>query len=520
VDRLACVSVPALPLQLLLLVHPDWRNLPTAVVDRDEAQGRILWVNEEAWRARLRPGMRYTAALSLCTELRAGVVGEREITDQLSTLLSALRVFSPHVEASTEEPGVFWVDASKFELLFPDLEKWAGNIQTALIEFCLHAIVVVGFTRFGTYAVARADRINNGARGPTIKLFTSIVEERQAARAVPLERLDLTSRLLEQLASLGIHSVGDFATLPGHGIGKRFGRDAAKLHELATESRWAPLIPTPEVEALTSTLTLDDPVFDTATLTFLARQMLPSLLGRAVERCQAVTALELDLTLERGPNRVVGSIVRPAEPTLQESVLIDLVRLRLESLKLSSGATELKLTLETVAASPRQVELFEKSPGRDLDAAGRALARLRAELGEDAVVTAVICEGHLPEARFRWAPWKQLVQAAPSTVHRPPLVRRIRSHSQPLPTHIMGTVLGSVPGTGSPRTSARDEAWNPSRDQLGHIRELAGPYVVSGGWWRREIHRAYHFAETDRGEILWVYYDRERRRWFLQGRVE
>jgi protein ImuB len=47
-----------------------------------------------------------------------------------------------------------------------------------------------------------------------------------------------------------------------------------------------------------------------------------------------------------------------------------------------------------------------------------------------------------------------------------------------------------------------------------------GPYVISGGWWVRPIHREYHFVEVRRGDVLWVYYDRQRRRWFLQGAVE
>jgi protein ImuB len=34
------------------------------------------------------------------------------------------------------------------------------------------------------------------------------------------------------------------------------------------------------------------------------------------------------------------------------------------------------------------------------------------------------------------------------------------------------------------------------------------------------VHREYHFAETHRGDCLWVYYDRARRRWFQHGAVE
>ena len=49
---------------------------------------------------------------------------------------------------------------------------------------------------------------------------------------------------------------------------------------------------------------------------------------------------------------------------------------------------------------------------------------------------------------------------------------------------------------------------------------MSGPHVVSGGWWQREQHREYWFAQTRGGDLLWVYYDRQRRRWFLEGVVE
>ena len=64
-DRMACIDLPAFPLQLLLRRHPEWREHPAAVVDADKPQGVILWVNEHARSMRIRPGMRYAAGLSL-----------------------------------------------------------------------------------------------------------------------------------------------------------------------------------------------------------------------------------------------------------------------------------------------------------------------------------------------------------------------------------------------------------------------------------------------------------------------
>ena len=49
---------------------------------------------------------------------------------------------------------------------------------------------------------------------------------------------------------------------------------------------------------------------------------------------------------------------------------------------------------------------------------------------------------------------------------------------------------------------------------------VQGPYVISGGWWAGAQQREYYFAESGRGELLWVYHDRRRERWYQQGRVE
>jgi protein ImuB len=136
--------------------------------------------------------------------------------------------------------------------------------------------------------------------------------------------------------------------------------------------------------------------------------------------------------------------------------------------------------------------MFVASSGksRDLDAANRALARLRAEFGDAAVVRAQLKDAHLPEASFGWEPIERVQVARPEEVDLRPLIRRIRRRPEPVS-------LG--------RLEMDDGA------------ELSGPFVVSGGWWAGEVHRDYHFAEGEDGEIVWVYWDERRERWFLQG---
>src|SRR5512140_154420 len=111
-ERLACVDLPEFPLQLLLARHPEWKRLPAAVVAEDKPQGEILWVSPGARAAGVLPGMRYAQGLSLATGLRAAEVSAEEVQAEVRELADLLRHFSPEVETSEEEPGIFWINAA------------------------------------------------------------------------------------------------------------------------------------------------------------------------------------------------------------------------------------------------------------------------------------------------------------------------------------------------------------------------------------------------------------------------
>ncbi|MCA8961389.1 MAG: DNA polymerase Y family protein, partial [Planctomycetes bacterium] len=109
-SRIACLELPAFPLQILLNDEPEWRSHPAVVVDEDKPQGMILWANERARRSRILPGLRYATGLSIDRELRAGVVDQGRISDRLEVILDRLWRFAPGVEPSSEIAGLFWID--------------------------------------------------------------------------------------------------------------------------------------------------------------------------------------------------------------------------------------------------------------------------------------------------------------------------------------------------------------------------------------------------------------------------
>src|SRR5690606_40496743 len=86
--RIACVDLPALPLQLLLRHHPTWRSGPVVVVDTDRPQGIVAWANVHARRHRILPGMTFAAAQSLAAHLQAAVVPPQDIARCVEELRS------------------------------------------------------------------------------------------------------------------------------------------------------------------------------------------------------------------------------------------------------------------------------------------------------------------------------------------------------------------------------------------------------------------------------------------------
>ncbi len=494
-ERLACVDVPGLPLQLLLRRHADWRGRPAAVVDHDKPQGLILWINEQARGAGVLPGMRYGAALSLAGDLRAGEVAEKEIAAEVAELVVCLQKFSPDVEPAPGEPGVFWLDARGLERLWASASHWAREISGTLAERGCLATVAVGMTRFGTYAATRG-------RPGKVTVFAGAPQEMAAARRVPLERLHLDPRDRDDLIKLGVRDVGGLLKLPPGGLMRTFGPELHRLHELARGAQ-VPLTPAPAPAPAASRVHFDFPETDTTRLVFEVKTLLHPLLALLHRRGEALTELEVRLTLEGAGARVEA--LRPAAPTLDALQVIDLVRLRIEAIQLAAGVITVEIEARGAPASSEQRTMFQAKPKRDRRAAERAIARLRAVYGDASAVRAELRDAHLPQASFAWDE-KMLRLPEEKTKPRPaqlPLIRRVQAPQQ-LDDHAV-----------EPR-----DGWRIGSVHSGRVVRCDGPYVISGGWWASEIHREYHFAETERGDLLWIFYDRRRRRWYLQGRVE
>src|SRR5690554_3142586 len=95
VDRWACVDVFALPLQILLRDHLDWREAPAAVLEEDNPRAKILYLNRLARQSHVAEGMRYAEALAILPDLRAGAITPAMLVAAREELAETLILYSP-----------------------------------------------------------------------------------------------------------------------------------------------------------------------------------------------------------------------------------------------------------------------------------------------------------------------------------------------------------------------------------------------------------------------------------------
>ncbi len=517
-ERLACVNLFELPLQLLLHRHPDWKKLPIAVLDRDTSQGLLQAVNWRALKLGVRRGQRYGAALSLCASLRAGEVSTTEVNESLEQCSEILQKFTPTVEPCGDEPGLFWLDSSGLHRLYPSLQNWAEKIIAALRTIHFEAAMVVGFGRFATYALSKASR--------RTVVINDRDQETRAMRQVPLARIGFEPEVSALFEKLAVRAVGDFVALPGAGIRRRFGERAYRLHRLAAGDLELPMSPVAASERYERSVDFDEPDSHCESLLFRIKHELDHLLQKLAERGRALRALTLVFTLEKHPARhelVEGfqQKIEPAEATLDGVQLLHLVRLRMESMSLVAGVVRIELFATAVRASATQLQLFAEKPRRDLKSANRALARIVALWGNRSVVRAQLREGHLPEAQLSWEPTSEVLAPKPRARIGPrSLVRRLSA--RPIALSYDPSTLRPAQGSGRVVRSGskrNPDGWLPLGAVHGPVEHALGPYSISGGWWQQEVARDYYFVELRSGAMHWIYYDRQRSRWFWHGQV-
>jgi protein ImuB len=494
-----CISVDSLPLQILLKDHPSWAATPVAVTREERPQSPILALNRAARAKGLTPGMKYASALSLVPDLRAREVPPDRIRRARDLIVRILFSFTPDIEPCPFDPDAFWVSVEGLRSVFPSESRWIEIVRGALAAEGFQARVVTGFTRFGTYAIARSQ--------PSSWAAATRAEERALVGRSSIDILPLSTRQKGLLFKLEVRTVQQFVTLPEQQIVRRFGKEAGLLRRLILSDDPLPIPSAAVTEREACRRHFDSPVADAGLLLPHIDELLAIEARRAEAERSVISGLALILRTEDG--EITTDLIRPAAPTLKTQVLRRLVELRLSARQFSSGVEDVEIRSARTRPSRTQGELFTVRR-RDLEAGARAFAAIRARFGNGAVTSARLHDSHLPERSFSWVQMERPILPAPSG-HLP---------SGHLPAADRCQGLSDLPA------AVRRIFFEPKRAPAGQRApaRTVGPFTVSGSWWGSPgkdsaYLRDYYFASSPEG-IAWLYEDRLDGSSWIQGTVD
>jgi protein ImuB len=310
---------------------------------------------------------------------------------------------------------------------------------------------------------------------------------------------------LQTLRAMGVTRVGELLRLPRAGLARRLGPAAVQDLDIALARQPAPRRAFVARERFCERCDFETEVETAA--------YLEKALGPLIERCAqflrerqaGVQRLQLKLRHRAGPATCVH--LGLASITSERRRLADVLIQKLTRLELPMPVRGMELksgSLQPLSAG--SLDAFAGLAGNaGRDTAPQLVERLRARLGEDAIYGVVSIPEHRPEAA-----WRRVHELSLTSVRR---------------------VGGKIPDRGIGDCMPRP-VWlldaplvlsEPGSHQSGLVLEQ-GPERIESGWWDgRGVARDYYVAREcggahqPCGAKLWIFQERQSKRWYLHG---
>jgi protein ImuB len=343
---------------------------------------------------------------------------------------------------------------------------------------------------------------------------TSIQIEDPATLAGHLAKLPIActawdAERLQTLRAMGVMRIGELLRLPRAGLARRLGvatlqdLDIALLRQAAPRRAFVPR------ERFRARCDFETEIENVAYL----EKALEPLIGRCAqflrERQAGVQALRLKLRHRAGPATSVH--VGLASTTGERRRLKDVLTQKLWRLELPKPVRGMELTSGSLQPlSANSLDVFAGlagvglGPGADgRDTAPQLVERLRARLGEDAVYGVASIQEHRPEAAWRRVQELRLASTVREKIADPML----NDQGMPRPVWLLDVPLAL------PEPAVQE--CHPG----GLVLEQ-GPERIESGWWDgKGVARDYYIARQPQshGAKLWVFQERQSKRWYLHG---
>ena len=452
---------------------------PLAVVSSIGTHAEIIACNDAARARGVKPGMPPMAASALASDLH---IVPRNIAAEHAALerIAAWAIqFTPAVSVAAPDEVLLEIAGSL--ALFGGLKPLWHEISEGLRALGYAAALASAPTPLAAQWFARA--------GLAVRLrHTDAL--RVSLPDLPLEVMHAAPDALALLRNVGAKTVGDCLALPRDALARRLGQALLDDLDRALGKLSDPRLFFTPPTVFKAAQPLPAPAHEAEMLLFAARRLLVELCGYLAATASGAQAL--CFTFEhhaREPTRLTLKLV---SPTRDADHLTNVLREKLERTALPCPATAIALESELLLPlASRNLSLLPDA-GRQEEAAAQLIERLRARLGDEAVLGLKRFADHRPECAWRTCQPGSRDTTAAAAASRP---LWLLAHPRAL------TEVAAAPC------------------YEGRLRLLAGPERIESGWWDgNDVMRDYFVASNPAEAMLWIYRERNRDgRWFLHG---
>jgi len=465
-------------------------------------------------------------ARALCPNLRCvdeDPAGDRRTLDALGRWLTR---FTPVVARGWDDtedvddvdalPAVLFLDLTGCERLFGGIDRLIDRVRSSLDRFGIPAQMALAPTPGAAWAFAFTC-----GRGVKVVDSNALLA---ALSPLPVETLRLNEETLDNLHQLGLHHVGDVLALPRGQLPTRFGPTLAKRLDQLIGAIAEPLTKLVTDPPVTARLEFDSPVEALEDIWRIWEKLLGLVVADLTRRNHGVRQMRLTFKPDTGWGLpTITRTIALSRAHRDRATLFSLIRCETERVDCEHGFVRFQLDVPLhEPTAEAQTQLFDPQSIEEEMEFERLLQRLRARLGEAAVIRPQRVESYIPERA--WRPADDDAPSALATVAAPPSPPRPLTLF-PTPIEIRVICEPSDDRTGRPRQFT----WRGNVHRLVHA---VGPERIAGEWWRGHRHtRDYYDVEDDGGQRFWIFRVLHARgggddeddvvaRWFMQGRFD
>lgn len=406
---------------------------------------------------------------------------------------------------SIEPPNALLLEIRGSLKLLGPLEHLHANLDACWQRLALRAHSATAPSTLAALWFARAGEPVSG-RSVIVEDFATL-PGRMAK--LPLACTCWDAEHLQTLRSMGVTWVGELLRLPRAGIARRFGTDRVRDLDRALGRESAPRRAFVPRERFQEHCDFETEIEHVAYL----EKALEPLIARCAqflrERQAGVQALRLKLRHREGPATRVR--LGLASVTSERRRLMDVLIQKLERLELAAPVRGMELISESLQPlSAGSLDAFAglagtragrggRLQGEGQDGLSQLVERLRARLGDEAVYGVRSIPEHRPEAAWRRVHDLRFVSRGSQAA-----AQGTGEHGMPRPVWLLDepALLPQQP------VQLLKDGW---------ILEQ-GPERIESGWWDgRGVARDYYIARYAQGARLWVFRERQSKRWYLHG---